>query len=431
MTTGGSSYTGGREPMTDKSTERIESTQLGDDKLQCAVSGMRGWRPTMEDQHIMQVPLCKELSDHCLFAIFDGHGGGLTSQFLQHKFQQTLMERPSLKQYIGLRPRGRSDVRGIKLLQTALQETFEHLDRELEVLQNQVNHIVGRRHEFRQFQLMKQQQQQQQQQQQLTATALGNGALPIQRSLSSPYAAATQTPLPTPPTERSGSTAIVVLLTPTHIITANTGDSRAILRRHGRVVPLSFDHKPNDVPEQRRILRANGVVKNRRVDGDLAVSRAFGDFSYKSTNKKDSSQRKVIVTPDFTVYPRDASGDEFLVLACDGIWDVATNQECSEYVQNMLTNGETDLGYICEDALDLCLKRKSRDNMTMMIVSLPGIQIDVSSRATLQNAFWRTHRQIQSLGSSLQNVKGVCEAATREAALKLQAVVAKPILTAY
>ena len=427
MATGGASAgtaygCGGRVPVTEKSTERMavsaqQQHQGVDTKLQCAVSGMRGWRPTMEDQHIMQVALCNELPDHCLFAIFDGHGGGLTSQFLQQKFRHTLLERPSLQQYIASRPRSRSDVRGIKLLQTALQQTFEHLDHELEGLQNQVNHIMARRHEFRQFQLQQQQQQ---------TPAVGHGSSsPTPESLSSHF-------IPPPPTERSGSTAIVVLLTPTHIITANTGDSRAILRRHGRVVPLSFDHKPNDVPEHRRILRANGMVRNRRVDGDLAVSRAFGDFSYKSScNQNDRSLRKVIVTPDFTVYPRDASGDEFLVLACDGIWDVATNQECSEYVQNMLTNGETDLGYICEDALDLCLKRKSRDNMTMMIVSLPGIQIDVSSRATLQNAFWRTHRQIQSLGSSLQNVKGVCEAATREAALKLQAVVAKPILTAY
>ena len=197
-----------------------------------------------------------------------------------------------------------------------------------------------------------------------------------------------------------------------------------MLRRHGLVVPLSFDHKPNDIPERRRILRASGFVRHRRVDGDLAVSRAFGDFSYKNAN------HKVIVTPEFTVYPRDSSGDEFIVLACDGIWDVATNQECSEYVQTMLATGEMDLGYICEDALDLCLERKSRDNMTLMIVSLPGIQIDYTSRSTLQNALWTTHRRMRSLGSSLQSVKGACEAVSREAALKLQEVT-KPIIRTY
>ena len=292
---------GRRHPVTVKSTERKEADNHGY-KLQCAVSGMRGWRPTMEDQHIMQVELSKELADHCLFAIFDGHGGGLTSTYLEQKFLQVLMQQPTIKQYVGLCPHGhmsRSDVGGVKMLQKALKETFEQLDQELLALQNQVNSIVARRHEGRLQQLLKQQQPRQQ------TTAASNGSSSPE-SFSSPLTStdATITPptLPPPPIERSGSTAIVVLLTPTHIVTANTGDSRAMLRRHGLVVPLSFDHKPNDIPERRRIVRASGFVRHRRVDGDLAVSRAFGDFSYKNAN------HKVIVTPEFTVYPRDSSG---------------------------------------------------------------------------------------------------------------------------
>ena len=172
--------------------------------------------------------------------------------------------------------------------------------------------------------------------------------------------------------ERSGSTCIVVMVTPSHIICANTGDSRAILQRNGKVLPLSFDHKPNNIPELQRINNAGGFVKNRRVDGDLAVSRALGDFSYKKQDKLSTNKQKVIPEPEFVIYPRNFEQDEFMVLACDGVWDVATNQECSKFVQDYMDEGRNDLDAICEDALDTCLEKDSRDNMTMGLVTFDG-----------------------------------------------------------
>jgi len=386
---------GKRRPVTDKATERDDDGA----KLQCAVSGMRGWRPTMEDQHIMQLQLSEELQDHCLFAIFDGHGGGLTSAFLEKKLVQHLMKQPQMKKYAALKKKGvksRSDVSGIQLLKQALSQSFRLLDVELRKLQEKVTATMAVRHEER------------------------------KRKAAACDTNDSDSPVPDfAPVERSGSTAIVVLLTPTHIITANVGDSRAILRRNGKTLPLSFDHKPNDLPERRRIVKAGGFVKNKRVDGDLAVSRAFGDFSYKGANAE-----KVIATPDFIVCPRDYAGDEFIILACDGIWDVASNVECSNYVQSMLSHGIADLGYICEDALDLCLGRNSRDNMTMMIVSMPAMKVNHSSRASLQNALWQAKRQLTTMDSTFRRVQGVCEAATRDVAIKLHEVTT-PLIRAY
>jgi len=60
------------------------------------------------------------------------------------------------------------------------------------------------------------------------------------------------------PNERSGCTAICVVVTPTHVVTANAGDSRAVLCRAGASVPLSFDHKPWLPEELRRIEAATG-----------------------------------------------------------------------------------------------------------------------------------------------------------------------------
>ena len=169
---------------------------------------------------------------------------------------------------------------------------------------------------------------------------------------------------------------------------ANAGDSRAILRRNGKVLPLSFDHKPSNLPEKLRIVNAKGEVSGKRIDGDLAVSRALGDFVHKLNRDVSANEQKVVGTPDFTVYPRIHSADEFVVLACDGIWDVATNKECSDYIQYLLSSGETDLGTICEEALDTCLERNSRDNMTIAVVGLPAMKADRSSRAAVVNAFW-------------------------------------------
>ena len=70
---------------------------------------------------------------------------------------------------------------------------------------------------------------------------------------------------------------------------------------------------------------------DRRGDGDLAVSRAFGDFVYKCTATKEWREQKVSVEPVVTACERDENS-AFVILACDGIWDVMSNEEASGYV---------------------------------------------------------------------------------------------------
>lgn len=76
----------------------------------------------------------------------------------------------------------------------------------------------------------------------------------------------------------TGTTACVVLITPDKIFCSNAGDSRGCLSRKGKEVPLSYDHKPQNDEEIKRIQKANHFVEDDRVDGNLALSRAFGDF---------------------------------------------------------------------------------------------------------------------------------------------------------
>jgi serine/threonine protein phosphatase PrpC len=348
----GNTLGGNHDPVTSKTTERGQSYVQN---IQYAASGMKGLRATMEDKHLythqLRVDGVEEaMTDHSLFAVFDGHGGDFTSGYAAEHFLSILARQPEMKKYIKLAKTGsgsRSDVTGIELLRSALDAVFSELDVKLRQVQQQKNDAIDN--------------------------------MPQDPNDESLNAVMGQT------YEHSGSTCVVVLLTPSHVIGCNAGDSRAVLRRAGYTLPLSFDHKPSEVSEKDRITEAGGFVKARRVDGDLAVSRALGDFVYKTNDSLPANKQKVIPNPDFVVYPRSLEKDEFIILACDGIWDVASSKQCSDFVQQLLVEGESDLGIICEEALDTCLERNSKDNMTILIVGLPGMQ-KPNSAVKLQNA---------------------------------------------
>jgi len=72
-----------------------------------------------------------------------------------------------------------------------------------------------------------------------------------------------------------------VLITPTKIFCANLGDSRSVINSNGKAVELSRDHKPDNLVEKTRIVKAGGEVVNSRINNDISVSRSFGDFLFK------------------------------------------------------------------------------------------------------------------------------------------------------
>lgn len=354
------------DPVTTKVTERGQSYKQS---IQLAASSMKGLRATMEDKHLYTTEIkvldadgTTTLTDHSLFAVFDGHGGEFTSRYAAEHFLEILSKQPEMRKYVKLEKTGsqsRSDVTGMELLRKALDKVFDELDSQLKNVQQQKNDAID--------------------------------AKPPQDPNDESLLAGNS-----PMYEHSGSTCVMVMLTPSHIIGCNAGDSRAILRRNGMTLPLSFDHKPSEVSEKDRITEAGGFVKARRVDGDLAVSRALGDFVYKTNENLPSNKQKVIANPDIVLYPRSEAEDEFIVLACDGIWDVASSKQCADFVQQLLYEGETDLGIICEEALDTCLGRNSKDNMTILLVGLPGMRT-ANSAVKIQNAMWGRRAARQAL----------------------------------
>jgi len=201
----------------------------------------------------------------------------------------------------------------------------------------------------------------------------------------------------------SGTTAVTNLVKRTkdgkiELICANTGDSRAVAYVNGKTEPMSYDHKPTNQTERDRILKADSFVEFGRVNGTLAVSRAFGDLSYKKCTKVAPEAQAVTALPDikrYVIEPDEYANNNwsFLILACDGIWDVMTNEQATHYVLERLekqrngtyqpsNNADSefesnqapkksgfDLGLICEEMLDHCVKvLDSKDNVSIIIV---------------------------------------------------------------
>jgi serine/threonine protein phosphatase PrpC len=376
-------------PVTEKETH-VGKT---DDGVEYGISSMQGWRVHMEDAHIAEEKLYAaevaddnkyniiELPGHSCFAVFDGHGGTFAALYSGRNFCRVLSrqkkfveyakfenERPSREKTISEPELAPFHQSGLKLLQEALCDAFVELDKEIACALRGSKVADADRdyselyHEHKKGQTM-------------------NGKSNVENKNSSsnnPGESATEES----GTERtamledegdSGTTACVVLLTPGYIVCANAGDSRSVISQYGsKAIPLSYDHKPDDEGEERRIRAAGGYVAGGRVEGDLAVSRGLGDFRFKnipvvmsvpfSGIQHDCSseevtpkpsikpgQQKVSPIPDIIVQKRNASHDEFIIIACDGIWDVQTNYEAVKTVAEMFEEGETNLGLICEE----------------------------------------------------------------------------------
>ncbi|XP_076855836.1 protein phosphatase 1bb isoform X1 [Brachyhypopomus gauderio] len=171
--------------------------------------------------------------------------------------------------------------------------------------------------------------------------------------------------------DRSGSTAVGVLMSPEHLYFINCGDSRAVLCRAGQVRFSTQDHKPCNPREKERIQNAGGSVMIQRVNGSLAVSRALGDYDYKCVDGKGPTEQLVSPEPEVYEIPRVQEEDEFVVLACDGIWDVMSNEELCEFVHSRLEVWD-DLEKVCNSVVDTCLHKGSRDNMSVVLVCFPN-----------------------------------------------------------
>ena len=188
----------------------------------------------------------------------------------------------------------------------------------------------------------------------------------------------------------SGSTATVALVTHTHIILAYLGDSPCFILdpSTGHILQRMGKHEPSDAVEVARIQAAGGTVEVdehgiSRVDGCLAVSRAFGDFSLSMKAGKmdfaaDWTKLKVTAHPDVMVWERPAHG--ILALMSDGLVEGDTTlfkplEEVSRAIYDGLVEHSNDLNATAKNVVDRHTKLHPRydgDDLSLILVNVGG-----------------------------------------------------------
>lgn len=156
---------------------------------------------------------------------------------------------------------------------------------------------------------------------------------------------------------RGGSTAVTaILVNGQRLWVANVGDSRAVLSRRGRAIQLSIDHEPNT--ERGSIEDRGGFVSNMpgdvaRVDGQLAVSRAFGNKNLKTHLRSDPHVTSADIGSDV----------DLLILASDGLWKVMDNQEAVNLAMKIKDPQKAAKQLTLE-----ALSRESKDDISCIVV---------------------------------------------------------------
>lgn len=164
-----------------------------------------------------------------------------------------------------------------------------------------------------------------------------------------------------------GCTAVVAYMDKNTLHVANIGDARAVMSKGKKAHELTHDHKASDPAEVKRIRSAGGDVSpesaasvarvhSKAGNAELAVARAFGDHNYPG----------VTAMPHLSEF--DTTNSEFLILACDGVWDVMKNQEAVDLINRLIASGEKDPNTLANALVQDALSKGTHDNVTASIL---------------------------------------------------------------
>lgn len=320
-------------PKTEKLSEDGEN-----DQLKFGLSSMQGWRASMEDAHSALLDIDEDTS---FFGVFDGHGGKVVA-----KFCAKYLHREVLK----------SEVYLAGDLGAAVHGAFFRMDemmrgqrgwRELQALGDKINQFTGMIEG-------------------LIWSPRGSDSNDRHDDWAFEEGPHSDFSGPT-----CGSTACVAMVRNSQLVVANAGDSRCVISRNGQAYNLSRDHKPELEAERERILKAGGYIQMGRVNGTINLSRAIGDMEFKQNKFLSPDKQMLTANPDVNTVEL-CDDDDFLVLACDGIWDCMSSQQLVDFIHEHLKT-ESSLSAVCEKVLDRCLAPSTLggegcDNMTMILV---------------------------------------------------------------
>ncbi|KAM7495770.1 hypothetical protein LguiA_020184 [Lonicera macranthoides] len=161
----------------------------------------------------------------------------------------------------------------------------------------------------------------------------------------------------------SGTTALTALVLGRLLMVANAGDCRAVLCRKGEAIDMSKDHRPTYALERRRVEELGGFIDDGYLNGVLSVTRALGDWDMKLPRGGASP---LIAEPEFRQIDLTEE-DEFLIIGCDGIWDVMSSQQAVSLVRRGLRRHD-DPDKCARDLVTEALRLNTFDNLTVIVV---------------------------------------------------------------
>lgn len=395
-------------------------------------SAVQGWRMNMEDRHIISD--LRSLPGHSLLAIFDGHSGTGAADYCASSLVDTLQRTASWKAYVQAyqqRPAAAASFdeqlpakkRKLQhklggaaaaqeaahddvmtgLLSKALVEAYIALDNDfLQSLVADMDSSVGKRPNHLQ------------RREPLTAASMANTpgvpediAEQLRQNLN------------------GGCTAVCALVTPTYVVVANCGDSRCIISGCVKAssngssagassvvqyttVSMTEDHKPSIAEEEERIEQAGGFVADDRVDGELAMSRAIGDYRYKLHPLLSMMKQKVICVPDVAIYrrthqlnlgggngaaavadsPADLDTSDLIILACDGVAEAMDdNVDVVRVVRDMVNEERVRRGAhgvryseVARRLIKRSVSMRSTDNISVIVAPLHPPRMEVATK---------------------------------------------------
>ncbi|XVF66058.1 hypothetical protein PTKIN_Ptkin10aG0003500 [Pterospermum kingtungense] len=160
-----------------------------------------------------------------------------------------------------------------------------------------------------------------------------------------------------------GTTVLTALVLGRHLLVANAGDCRAVLCRKGISVDMSQDHRPSYIPERKRVEELGGYINDGYLNGYLSVTRALGDWDLKFPL---GSSSPLIAEPDIRQIAL-TEDDEFLIIGCDGIWDVMSSQSAVSLVRRALRRHD-DPEECARELVNEASRLNSSDNLTAIVI---------------------------------------------------------------
>lgn len=347
-----------------------------------AAFAIQGRRPKMEDRFVINDNINN--TGVGLFAVFDGHGGEFAANYAKEKLVQSLFDKvveikdlisgkkqikndePSIKEDEKNNDKPRIPIlvdrkKSFKKTTSTTDECDKSIEKEITdpELLNKLNNIsrpISREVKTSKMSTLKK----------VEATDYfdKNGNVNYGKLITDEVLSADHSLLEAAKKnfDVAGTTALIAVLEGSKLIVGNVGDSRGVMCDcRGNAIPLSFDHKPQQMRERKRIKEAGGFVTFNgvwRVAGILATSRALGDYPLKD-------KKFVIADPDILTFELKDHKPMFVILASDGLWDTFTNDEAVSFIKERLH--EPDFG-----AKSLTLQsfnRGSLDNITVIIIN--------------------------------------------------------------